>query len=468
MSRCITSLMSFVALGSPASASPVVGPITNPANGHDYYLLEGATWTAAEAEAVSLGGHLVTINDAAEHDWIYTTGLGSAHRWIGLTDSAQEGSWVWISGEPVTYTRWLSGEPNNLGGVEDYAETDRNGWNDVPNNGYGIEHQGIVEVIPDRDGDGVPDSIDNCPAHPNQDQNDCDGDGIGDVCAIADGASEDCNTNGVPDECEPDADGDMVPDGCDICPDGDDTIDTDGDLTPDDCDGCPNDPDKTEPGDCGCGFDESSCIPLLSGNVEAVGSRFMKFSLSNPMPGTAKPTAILVTSSLDSCPNYFVRPDGSLGLDPVFLSADDWNNGDGKHVSGPYITPETEFAFQTAVVDGPGLQFSEPPVADTTWALGDINNDTFVNVADVQILVNLIQCYDNVTHQYVCENSYTVLYTPQNADQWGMGDCAPHGFLNVQDVQIIQSVMQMGPDPSNYNDLLVNFPDCSQDPCAIN
>ena len=29
--------------------------------------------------------------------------------------------------------------------------------------------------------------------------------------------------------------------------------DTDGDGTPDECDNCPNDPDKTEPGDCGCG-----------------------------------------------------------------------------------------------------------------------------------------------------------------------------------------------------------------------
>ena len=53
--------MSVVLFANLALASPVVGPITNPANGHDYYLLEASTWTAAEAEAVSLGGHLVTI-----------------------------------------------------------------------------------------------------------------------------------------------------------------------------------------------------------------------------------------------------------------------------------------------------------------------------------------------------------------------------------------------------------------------
>ncbi len=227
--------------GSPASASPVAGPITNPANGHDYYLLEASTWTAAEAAAVSLGGHLVTINDAAEDDWIYSTELGSAaHRWIGFTDAAQEGNWVWISGAPVTYTKWLPGSPLNVGGIEHYGEWDHNGWNDVPNDGWGVPHQGIVEVIPDADGDGVPDSKDNCPAHPNQDQDDCDGDGIGDVCAIADGTSTDCDDDGLIDECDPDIDDDDVLNGDDVCdftppteyvePDGSLLGDLDGDC----------------------------------------------------------------------------------------------------------------------------------------------------------------------------------------------------------------------------------------------
>jgi len=55
---------------------------------------------------------------------------------------------------------------------------------------------------PDLDGDGEPNVSDNCPNHPNPDQADCDGDGKGDVCAIADGTSQDCNSNGIPDSCE--------------------------------------------------------------------------------------------------------------------------------------------------------------------------------------------------------------------------------------------------------------------------
>ncbi len=48
----------------------------------------------------------------------------------------------------------------------------------------------------------------------------------------------DCNSNGVPDGCEPDTDGDGVIDGCDQCPGFDDSADIDGDGIADGCDPC--------------------------------------------------------------------------------------------------------------------------------------------------------------------------------------------------------------------------------------
>jgi hypothetical protein len=88
--------------------------------------------------------------------------------------------------------------------------------------------------VTDSDGDGVFDSVDNCPDLANPDQADCDGDGYGDACAIADGLSADCNSNNVPDECEGDCNGNGNPDDCDIA-DGI-SADCDGNNTPDECD----------------------------------------------------------------------------------------------------------------------------------------------------------------------------------------------------------------------------------------
>ena len=125
-----------------ARAAVLAGPLTNAANAHTYYLLSADTWTASEAEARTLGGHLVTINDAAENLWVRNTffpltGVPYASLWIGLNDAANEGQFVWASGEPVTFTYWYPGEPNNLGG-EDYAtirhpseSAPAGSWNDL-------------------------------------------------------------------------------------------------------------------------------------------------------------------------------------------------------------------------------------------------------------------------------------------------------------------------------------------------
>jgi hypothetical protein len=114
--------------------------------GHDYFLTSTPKfWLEAEAEAVAASGHLVTINDAAEESFLQTT-FGTSRLWIGFTDQATEGTWVWISGEPVTYTNWSDHEPNDAVFGEDYAIMNWVGvkWNDVSNNNE--SYYGIIEV----------------------------------------------------------------------------------------------------------------------------------------------------------------------------------------------------------------------------------------------------------------------------------------------------------------------------------
>ena len=141
----------------------------------------------------------------------------------------------------------------------------------------------------DLDADGVPDGCDNCPwvVNPTQDDSDgnglgnaCDGcDGLGDADADGDSVPDACDVcpgfddradgdgDGLPDDCDNcptidnpaqrDADYDAVGDTCDVCPGFNDRLDSDNDGLPDGCDGCPEDPEKSAPGTCGCGVDDT-------------------------------------------------------------------------------------------------------------------------------------------------------------------------------------------------------------------
>lgn len=89
---------------------------TSPVNGHRYILVDSSSWTGAEAQAVVLGGHLATIRNDAENDWIYQFALAnkeSCYRlWMGLhimegaSGPAPGYGWEWVSGESISYTRW--------------------------------------------------------------------------------------------------------------------------------------------------------------------------------------------------------------------------------------------------------------------------------------------------------------------------------------------------------------------------
>ena len=98
-----------------------------------YVIVEGPSWEEAEANAVALGGHLVTINDAEENAWIYNNfGIG---KWIGLSDKESEGIYKWTSGEDFTFSNWAPGEPSNSGDIQDYVwiQYEPGLWDDLQN-----------------------------------------------------------------------------------------------------------------------------------------------------------------------------------------------------------------------------------------------------------------------------------------------------------------------------------------------
>ena len=161
MKQTITYSLAIMAFLVPcAYAAVLAGPLTNAANGHLYYLLTTNSWTLAEAEAVSLGGHLVTINDDAEQKWVYST-FGANEIWIGLTDRDVEGTFQWVSCETSTYRNWDPGEPNNaVSGnnnqdyIHIYSNTNstvsrRGKWDDrSETEAFAVSFKGVVETEP--------------------------------------------------------------------------------------------------------------------------------------------------------------------------------------------------------------------------------------------------------------------------------------------------------------------------------
>ncbi len=133
------------------------------ANFHGYELISGSTWTWTQArdaaaartivvDGVTYTGHLVTITSAAENEFIRTNFSCTMNPWIGAYqyDKAVEpaGHWRWVTDEVWSYTNWNSGEPNNSGGAEEYAQFYNTGfWNDLANNGlsgYIVEYDVVA------------------------------------------------------------------------------------------------------------------------------------------------------------------------------------------------------------------------------------------------------------------------------------------------------------------------------------
>ena len=316
---------------------------------------------------------------------------------------------------------------------------------------------------------------------------DCNGSGFADGHDVAGGASLDCNANMVPDECElaagtvGDCNDNGVPDDCDLRDAGDCNsngivdeceADADGDGVTDECDGCPFDPQKTDPGACGCGADEHDgdndgvpdCVDACDGfddladcnkngqadgcdvvegaspdenanmipdecewpAAEAEGGRYIRIT---PFAAEGQ-VALLVTgdseSPVVSCVDMYVQPDGVLGLEPFFQSPDGWGT---VHVVAAEIIPSEH---GNSVVDtvsydvwsdrgSPGFPVLSIPTRVEMWLWGDVDNDGIADHADVELLRFALQ---GVTQGATLEGL-------------DLAPCKPDGVVNVSDVQFV-------------------------------
>jgi hypothetical protein len=153
--------LGLVLLPAVVSAQPVVWTV----NGHAYEFVSAAqlTWCQARTAAAGLSyegnvGYLATLTSAEENQFVVDNVLPTegVNAWLGGFQASSgiepNQGWGWITGESWSYTHWYSGEPNNVGGVEDYLNMSfqspsRGWWNDSAYNddqsaGYIVEYGG--------------------------------------------------------------------------------------------------------------------------------------------------------------------------------------------------------------------------------------------------------------------------------------------------------------------------------------
>ena len=106
-SRRHRSLLEWIS-PSPPPSPPSAPPCT--------YTLVNDTlpWHDANATCQAAGLQLASVQ-SAEQNALLLTAAGDNEVWIGGTDAASEGVWLWSpSNTPLSYANWASGEPNNI------------------------------------------------------------------------------------------------------------------------------------------------------------------------------------------------------------------------------------------------------------------------------------------------------------------------------------------------------------------
>ena len=183
--------------GASAQATAVQWNVADGGNGHWYQVMVATTsisWFEANERSGSLGGHLATLTTTEENVWVHAITVNASGAWGsnghpfwtfgpwigGHRDSSDNQIWVWVTGEPWSFTAWHPSQPDSnaqtvisFGGGGPTAATWADTFTDEPVRSYIIEWSA-----------------------------DCNADSIVDYGQCLNGTLPDYNSNNVPDCCE--------------------------------------------------------------------------------------------------------------------------------------------------------------------------------------------------------------------------------------------------------------------------
>ena len=110
--ECTSDFCTAGACTHASSCDPMEGQCSyGLSEDHGYWLCPAAlSFEGAATECSRIGAHLVTVNDAAEQEYLWQRGMRDT--WIGYRGSARKGSgFEWLAGDSQ-YDAWAGGEPD--------------------------------------------------------------------------------------------------------------------------------------------------------------------------------------------------------------------------------------------------------------------------------------------------------------------------------------------------------------------
>ena len=155
-------------------------------NGHWYQSISaaGKSWLSCSQESSSSGGHLATISNTAENDFVRSLTSNVAY-WIGAkrdgNPCSSNAGWCWVTNESFEFSSWAASQPDCWASGQLYVAVNNisylPGWHDYD------------------DTTTIPIAIIEWDA-------DCNSDGIIDYGQCHDGTLPDYNGNNIPDCCD--------------------------------------------------------------------------------------------------------------------------------------------------------------------------------------------------------------------------------------------------------------------------
>lgn len=105
----------------PADAQRACVGTTAPDGSCFVFVNTPVTYLAARQACMNMNAHLAYLKTSAL-DVAAEALVGTTNTWIGASDLATEGTFVWDDGGALSFTNWHAGEPNSGGAGATYQE----------------------------------------------------------------------------------------------------------------------------------------------------------------------------------------------------------------------------------------------------------------------------------------------------------------------------------------------------------